>query len=102
MGIGGIEGDINSSRILVLVENFVPCFAAIAGAEDSAFRVSAKRMAQSGHEYDIRIFGVYDDLANGPGITQPHVLPGFSAIDGFINAVTWEMFPRMQASPVPT
>jgi hypothetical protein len=87
VGIAWIKSDIDAARVLVLVEDLVPGLAAVEGAENAAFRVRAVGMAERGDERDIRITRIDDDFADGAGVAQADVLPGFAAVQCLVDAV---------------
>src|SRR6185437_241576 len=70
-----------------LVENFVPGFAAIGGAEDAALAVRAIGVAKCSHKNDVWVLGIDDDLANGTGVFQADVGPGLAAVQRLVNAI---------------
>src|ERR1700693_6211020 len=58
--IAGIEGHVDASRVLILIENFLPVLAAIDCAENAAFDVGSIGMAEGGHENDVGIIRIDD------------------------------------------
>src|SRR5271154_5291108 len=87
MGIVRTEGDVDGAGIFVLVENFLPGFAAIGGAKNTALGIRAERMAQSRHKNNVSIPGIDNYLADGSRVVQADVLPCLPAVEGFINSV---------------
>ncbi len=65
----------------------MPGLAAVGGAKEAAFGVGAIGMAESGDEDDVGIGGMDDDFADGAGIFEAYVFPGFAGIDRFVDAV---------------
>ena len=87
MRIVGIECNVDSARVLVLVQNLFPVLASIGGAKDSAFGIRPKRVAQRGYEDNIRILRIDDHFPDRPRIMQPDIFPGLPAIDCFVNSI---------------
>src|SRR6266581_1568385 len=88
VGILRIKNDVDAAGAVVQVENFLPGFAAIAGAENSALGVFAVGMAQSGDEGDVGIGGMNDDLADVARVFQPNVVPGLAGVVRTVNTIT--------------
>src|SRR6266566_3490874 len=85
--ICGIEGDVDPAGVLILIENLFPGFAAVKRTKNAALSIWTVRMAKRGDENAVRILGIYDQLADGARIAEPHVLPGLAAVNRFVNAV---------------
>ena len=85
--IFGIEGEVGGAGVVIFVENFLPVCAAVSGTEDAAFGIRAVGMAEHGYENAIGILRVNDDGGDLLAVAQAEVLPGFSAVGGFVNAV---------------
>src|SRR5580692_6582250 len=85
--IFGIEGEVGGTGVIIFVENFLPGSPAVAGAEDAALGVWPVRMAEDGNENAIGILRVDDDVGDLLAVAQAQVLPGFSAVAGFVDAV---------------
>src|SRR5437879_639553 len=80
VGIMGVKSNVDSASVLILVENFLPGFASIDCAENTALRIRTKGMPQRRHEGNVGIRGIDDDLADRARITQANVLPRLAAI----------------------
>src|SRR6266699_6138027 len=87
MGILRVENAVNATGAVVEVKNFLPGFAAIAGAENAALGVFAVGVAESGDEGDVGIGGMNDDLADVARVSQPNVVPGLAAVVRTVNAI---------------
>src|SRR5437016_1782960 len=87
VGILRIENDVDAAGAVVEVENFLPGFAAVAGAEDAALVVRTVGMAESGYKSDIGIRRMDDDLADVARVFQPNVVPGLAAVVRTIDAI---------------
>jgi len=98
----GIEGHIDAAGVLIFVENFLPALATIGRAKNAAFGVRSKRMAERSYERDVGIIRIHDNFADSATVVQPNVLPGFAAIERFVDSIAVRDVSRMQASPVPT
>ena len=83
-----IEGDINSARIFIFIEYFLPSLATIRSAEDATLRIGAERMAQRGHIHDVWIPGVDNQFSNGARIPQANVFPRLATIERFVNPIS--------------
>src|SRR5271169_4423351 len=87
VGVGGIEGDVDAAGLDILVEDLLPGFAAVAGAEDPTLLVVCKGMAERSDERDIGILWVDDQPADGVSIRQADEFPGCSGIDRLVHTV---------------
>ncbi len=87
MRIARVEGDVDATAVVVLVEGPLPALAAVDGAKDSALRIRAERMTERGDEHDISVLRIDNHLADGAGIVQAYILPGLAAIDSFVDAI---------------
>src|SRR5438067_5098093 len=83
-----IECDVDPAGVFIFIENLLPGLPAVNGAKDAALGIWTVRMAKRGDENAVRILGIYDQLADGARIAEPHVLPGLAAVNRFVNAVT--------------
>src|SRR5277367_860705 len=83
-----IEGHIDTARVLVLIENFLPGLAPVNRPENSTLSVRPVHMSQRRHKRNIRIRRINNDLADGARIFQPNVLPGLAAIQRFVNSIS--------------
>jgi len=50
VGIAGIEGEIDTAAVFILVEDLVPGLTAVGGAEDAPFGIGSEGMAECGNE----------------------------------------------------
>jgi ABC-2 type transport system ATP-binding protein len=64
VGVMGIEGDVDSAGVLVLVQDFLPGLATIERAENAAFLVGTKGVAERGDKHPFCIPGIDDDFAD--------------------------------------
>src|SRR5579859_7008803 len=87
MRVVGIEGNVDSARVLVFEENLVPGLASVGGAKDSAFRVRAKWMAERGHIHDIRVLRIDDYFTDCPRIAKTNIFPRLPAVDRLVHSV---------------
>src|SRR5580704_6635708 len=85
--IFGIEGQVGGSGVVIFVKNFLPGCAAVAGAKDAAFGIGAVGMAEDCCENAIGILRVYQDICDLLAVAQAQMLPGFSGVAGFVDAV---------------
>src|SRR5713101_485609 len=86
-GIAGFEAQVHGASNAVFVQNFLPGFAAIGGTEDSAIFIGAEAMPQSGDEHDVWIARIDQNTGDVAGVFEADVLPGFSAVGGFVHSV---------------
>ena len=87
VGVVGIDDDVESADVLVLIENLRERCAAVEGAIDAALRVGAVRMAEHADEQPVcvpRIDGNRSDLL---AVAQTEVRPGIAAVAGLVHAV---------------
>src|SRR5215467_346668 len=75
-----IENDVNCAGAIVEIENFLPSFAAIDGAENAAVRVRAISVAKSGDKNDVRICWMNDECADVARVFQADVGPRFAGV----------------------
>src|SRR5580700_886901 len=87
----GVGLEIGDAGEIVLVESFLPGFAAVGGFEDAAIGAGGgdaqERVAEDAHVDDVRILGIYDDRADVFRFFQADVGPGGAGIGGFVDAV---------------
>ena len=72
---------------LVDVENFLPCFAAIRCLVHAAFIVIIPQMPEHANVNRVRVAWIDADAADALTVFQPHVLPGFATIRGFVYSI---------------
>ena len=87
LGVAGVDRKIDGSGAVALKEDFLPGFAAVAGAEDTAFRVGSGPVAHGGDVGDVGVFGVDLDGADLLGVGKAHVLPGLAGVGGLVDPV---------------
>ena len=87
IGIARIHGHIVHSRIFADLQNFFPCFAAVNGFVKSSVAARPPDGTFGRHIYDVRIFGMDNDLADLTRRFQTHVFPRVAAVFRFVNAV---------------
>ena len=85
--VGRIERHIDRAGVVVLVEDLLPRFSAIAGAKDPALAVGTEGVADGCDKDDVGILRIDDQRANLPRVGQANVRPVLAAIDRFIDAV---------------
>src|ERR1019366_1554721 len=79
-GIPRIEYHINRAGIVVLIQDLLPGFAAVRGAENTPFRIRAPRMPQGCDQNKVRIARIDDDGADVARVFQAQVLPGQASV----------------------
>src|SRR5579872_2566037 len=87
MRVVGIKSYIDSTCVLILVQDFVPGLAAVNGAENSTLGVRPERMAQRCDINNVRILWIDNHFADRSRVVQAYVFPGLPAVDCFINSV---------------
>ena len=87
VGVGGVDGDVGSAGVFVDIEDFVPGDAAIGGAEDAAFGISAVGVSEDGCEEAVLIAGVDGEGGDLLAVAEAEVGPAFAGVDGFVDAV---------------
>src|SRR6266566_8548711 len=85
--VSRIKLEIDSSGVFVLIQNFLPCEAAIEGTKNAALRIRSVRMAKHAGENPAGIVRINDDGANLLSIAQSEMIPGTAPIERFINSV---------------
>ena len=63
-------------------KNPVPALTAVNGPEHSSLLIGRPEVPQRGHEHDIRVRRVNEDLADVMRVMEAHVLPGQPGICG--------------------
>src|ERR1700730_4861077 len=87
IGIGWINFDFGTARVLVFIKHPLERLSAVGGAKDPAFLVGAIGMAEYGDEQAIRVARVDGNLGNLLAIAQSKMGPGLASVSGFVNAV---------------
>jgi hypothetical protein len=89
--IFGVGFEVGDTGEIVLVESFLPGFAAVGSFVDAAIGAgwgnAEERMAEDAYVDDVRIFGIYDDRADVFRFFQADVGPGGAGVGGFVDAV---------------
>src|SRR5438132_13216359 len=85
--VSWINLEIYSSGVFVLIQNFLPCEAAIEGTKNAPLRIGPIRMAEHAGENPVGIVRVNHDGANLLSIAQSEMFPGTAPIQRFINSV---------------
>src|SRR6185437_9069610 len=85
--IGGIEGEIDSAGVLILIQNFRPALTTVGRAKDSALGVGAVRVAEHGGEYAVGIVRINDYGCDLLAVAESEVAPGLAGIRGFVDAI---------------
>src|SRR5579872_4735520 len=88
MRVVGIKRYVDSTCVLVLVQNFVPGLAAVHSAENSTLGVRPERMAQRCDINNVRILWIDNHFADRSRVVQAYVFPGLPAVDCFINSIS--------------
>src|SRR2546425_5781061 len=86
MRILRIENNVDSAGAVIEIKNFLPGFAAVARAENTALGVRAVGVAKSSDERDIGIGGMDNDGADVAGGFLNPLVSGFFALLGTIKA----------------
>src|SRR5262249_21129397 len=84
-----VDHEINCAGLFVYVENLLPGDASISGLVDSTLFIRGEQVSYHCDVDDVWIRGMNDDTSYVLGIAQAHVLPVRTAIDRFVNAVSW-------------
>src|SRR6185312_955063 len=74
--IGGIEGEIDTAGVLILIQNFRPALTAVGRAKDSALGVGAVRVAEHSGEYAVGIVRINDYGCDLLAVAESEVAPG--------------------------
>src|SRR5439155_26610759 len=85
--VSRIKLEIDSSGVFVLIQNFLPCEAAIEGTKNASLRIGPIRMAEHAGENPVGIVRVNDDSPNLLSIAQSEMFPGTAPIKRLINYV---------------
>src|SRR5580765_4299020 len=83
----GIQGDVNSSGVFISEQDFLPVGAAVRRAKDATLRPGTVSAAHGRDKNEIGITRIDGNPADVPGGGQADVLPGASAIGGFVDAI---------------
>jgi hypothetical protein len=86
-GVVRIHAQIGGTCIRVAIQHLAPGLAAVARAEDPAFLVRAKGIAECRDVDEIGVPGMDLDAADEPGLTEPQMTPGAAGIRRFVDTV---------------
>src|SRR5262249_12467058 len=78
----------NRAGVVVAVENLLPAFAAVLGAEDAAFLVRSVRMPERRDVHEIGFGGMDTDARDGRRVMEAHVQPRLSRVGRAVHAVS--------------
>ena len=88
IGIGRVHDQIGDSGFIVHKKNFLPGFTAIGSFENTAFRMFSPWRPNGSYVNGVGVGGVDNHSVDVPGFFQAHGFPTFSAIQGFVDAIT--------------
>src|ERR1700730_9014572 len=86
--VGGIEGQINRSRVFAFVENFLPSQSTIERAEYAFLGIRTVVMSEHSNKHTVRIVRIDQNYADLLSVAQAEMLPCTAAVGGLINSVT--------------
>src|SRR5579863_3705130 len=87
MRVVGIESNVDSTSVLVLVEDLFPGLATVGRTKNAAFGVWPVGMPQGRNKNNVGVLRINDDSANRPRVVQTRVLPGLAPIERLIYPV---------------
>src|SRR3954453_20529393 len=83
----GIEREIDSPRMIVTIQDFLPRLSAVLGPEDATLFIRTIRMAERNDIDEVRVFRVDTNFRDGLCVSKAHVVPGLARISGLINPI---------------
>ncbi len=87
IGITRVEHHIGDAGVLADGQDSLPGLAAVGGFVQAAIAARPPERTLGRHVDSVRIAGIEDDAGDVLRLFQPHVLPGFAAIVGAVDAV---------------
>src|SRR5262249_11900666 len=82
-----VDCDVDEAGVLVEELDLLPGLAAVRGLVDTALLVRPPETSQGGNVDGVWVLRVNDDAADVVRFLQAHVLPGFAAVGGLVDAV---------------
>ena len=85
VGVLRVNDEICHTGLVIDIEYFFPRLTAIGGFVHPSFCIGSPDRTHGSHKNHIRVVGMDDDAVDGFSFFQPHVHPGFTAIETFKN-----------------
>src|SRR3954447_4905974 len=82
-----IEREIDSSGVIIAIQNLLPGLSAVTRTENTALFVRAVRMPKRNHVNDIGVLWIDADSGNCLRILEPQLMPGLTCISGLVHTV---------------